>query len=271
MATREKGAPDPPRTADGAELSKMLAEAKAIREFAKSYPSAGNGLPELEARIAALREEQQRVKPGSQRLRQLEADARRKLSEIASLDAKKKAANDRIDKERLVLARMDEEGVRLAQSLATLQASIATVAEEIKALAQHDPKQPDSPTLATEQVDGDKLFEFFKCCFPNVAASAVAGDKAIFQTKWDDFLKKYVPSSMVEANDAEANAPADSRSAREVDKPVDEDDSVLEAAEQQFRTRATTAEGEQKRQLTAKADAVAAKRAKKLESDKPDG
>ena len=52
----------------------MLAEAKAVREFAKSYPSAGNGLPELEARIAALREEQQRVKPGSQRLRQLEAE-----------------------------------------------------------------------------------------------------------------------------------------------------------------------------------------------------
>ena len=52
---------------------------------------------------------------------------------------------------------------------------------------------------------------------------------------------------------------------------MDEDESVLEVAEQQFRARATTAEGEQKRQFTAKADAVAAKMAKKLKIDQSCG
>jgi hypothetical protein len=51
----KKSISDPTRAANDAELTKLLDEEKAVREFAKNYPSAGSGLPELEARIAALR------------------------------------------------------------------------------------------------------------------------------------------------------------------------------------------------------------------------
>ena len=162
---------------------------------------------------------------------------------------------------------LEKEVARIAAQIAEKATLLVNCEDKLakarKDLTELDAKQPEAPTLAAGLIDGDKLLEFFKCCFRSVAASAVAGDKAVFQTKRDDFLKSSVPSSNV----ADATSPADSCSAGAAVTPMDDDESVLEAAEQQFRAKATTAEGEQKRQFTGKADAVATKRAKKLKID----
>ena len=184
-------------------------------------------------------------------------------------------AEKTIKRHKAEMEALEKEAARIAAQIAEKATVLANCEDKLakarKDLTELDAKQPEAPNLAAGQIDGDKLLEFFKCCFPNVAASAIEGDKAVFQTKWDDFLKSSVPSSPVEANVADATAPADSCLAGAAVTPMDEDESVLEAAEQQFRARATTAEGEQKRQFTAKADAVAAKMAKKLKIDQSCG
>ena len=257
----------PPSAADGNRKRDDCKEGDGIAKLAseirllKTMDGADDSLQLKQQQYDKLVSERQAAKP---------IGAQRQKIVYAINDAEKTIKRHKSEVEAL-----EKEAARIAAQIAEKATVLANCEDKLakarKDLTELDAKQPEAPNLAAGQIDGDKLLEFFKCCFPSVAASAVAGDKAVFQTKWDDFLKSSVPSSPVEANVADATAPADSCLAGAAVTPMDEDESVLEAAEQQFRARATTAEGEQKRQFTAKADAVAAKMAKKLKIDQSCG
>ena len=76
-------------------------------------------------------------------------------------------------------------------------------------LTELDAKRPEGPTLAAGHLEVDRLFEFFKHCFPSAAAAAVEGDQAVFQTKWGEFVASSVPASPVKENVADVTAPAE--------------------------------------------------------------
>ena len=96
LARLKSAAPGAPRAPDeeSDEMAKLVADAKAIRGLAKESPILANALAALEARISELRATRLSVKPPSERLRQLEAEAKRKQKEVEGIQ-KKRAASAR--------------------------------------------------------------------------------------------------------------------------------------------------------------------------------
>jgi hypothetical protein len=134
--TRLKQAPDGSGTVEpetnNDELDKLVADAKAVRSLAKSVPGLGDALAGMDARIAEIRADRLKVKPGSERLRQLEGETKRKQSELASIQSKRAAANERIAKEQAKIEKLDADGLLLEAAIAKLQESVAKLAEEIQ-------------------------------------------------------------------------------------------------------------------------------------------
>ena len=114
------------------ELDKLVADAKAVRVLSKSVPGLDDALAGMDARIEKLRADRLKVKPGSERLRQLEGETKRKQSELAGIQSKRAAANDRIAKEQAKIEKLDADGVLLGAAIAKLQESVANLAEEIQ-------------------------------------------------------------------------------------------------------------------------------------------
>ena len=129
-AGRTDGAP---AETDEDELEKLVAKAKSVRSLVKSVPELGDALAALDTRIAGLRADRLKAKPGSERLRQLETETKRKQAELASAQSKRAAAQERIAKEQSIIAKLDADGVALTVAIAKLQESVAKLAEEFQA------------------------------------------------------------------------------------------------------------------------------------------
>ena len=95
-------------------------------------PGLDDALAGMDARIEKLRADRLKVKPGSKRLRQLEGETKRKQSELAGIQSKRAAANDRIAKEQAKIEKLDADGVLLGAAIAKLQESLANLAEELQ-------------------------------------------------------------------------------------------------------------------------------------------
>jgi chromosome segregation ATPase len=143
------------------EMAKLVADAKAIRGLAKESPILANALAALEARISELRATRLSVKPPSERMRQLEAEAKRKQKDIESIQKRRAAALERIAKEQAAIADLDAVAAASAASIAKLQEKISQLAAEVQAKATSDPPQGDeamdADTANTEarKPDGD--------------------------------------------------------------------------------------------------------------------
>ena len=123
-----------PAEAGEDELEKLVAKAKSVRLLVKSIPELGDALAALDARIAELRADRLKAKPGSERLRQLETETKRKQVELASVQSKRAAAQERIAKEQAITAKLDADGVALVAAITKLQESRATLAEELRSV-----------------------------------------------------------------------------------------------------------------------------------------
>ena len=141
------------------ELDKLVADAKSVRALAKSVPCLGDALAGMDARIAELRADRLKVKPGSERLRQLEGETKRKQSELASIQSKRVAANERIAKEQAAIEKLDADGVFLAAAIAKLQESVARLAEEIQVNSSSDPFRGSAAADATGNTEAKEKEE----------------------------------------------------------------------------------------------------------------
>ena len=92
-----------PAEAGEDELEKLVAKTMSVRSLVKSIPELGDALAALDARLAELRADRLKAKPGSERLRQLETETKRKQVELASVQSKRAAAQNALRRSRLLL------------------------------------------------------------------------------------------------------------------------------------------------------------------------
>ena len=121
---------------DDEDIRKLVDEIKQLKGVGKRVTGLSDIIEAKEAKVSELRAAQLRAKPGSVRLRQLESDAKRKSAELEALQKRKQATIERIEAERVVLAKMEADAAKLVQHVADLQASVAKLAEEIQAEAK---------------------------------------------------------------------------------------------------------------------------------------
>ena len=143
-----KGASAPvPR--DG-ELEKLLAEAKAVRALAKTVPGLDEVLAGKEATIDEMRASRLSVKPPSERMRQLEAETKRKQKDLETVQSKRTAATERIAKEQAAIAKLDADALVLAAAVAKLEEDVAKLAAELQSKTTHDVSGPEAAADTTK-------------------------------------------------------------------------------------------------------------------------
>ena len=178
LARLKSAAHGAPRAPDeeSDEMAKLVADAKAIRGLAKENPILAKALAALEARISELRATRLSVKPPSERMRQLEAEAKRKQKEMEGIQKKRAVALERIAKEQAAIAELDAVAAASAASISKLQEKISQLAAEVQAKAASDPSQgaadmdADTAKTGASELDGDIQVE---------AATTVAAELGI--------------------------------------------------------------------------------------------
>jgi hypothetical protein len=163
LARLKSAAHGAPRAPDeeSDEMAKLVADAKAIRGLAKENPILAKALAALEARISELRATRLSVKPPSERMRQLEAEAKRKQKEMEGIQKKRAVALERIAKEQAAIAELDAVAAASAASISKLQEKISQLAAEVQAKAASDPSQgaadmdADTAKTGASELDGD--------------------------------------------------------------------------------------------------------------------
>jgi chromosome segregation ATPase len=173
------------------ELEKLVAKTKSIRSLVKTIPELGDALVALDARIAGLRADRLKAKPGSERLRQLETETKRTQAALASVTSKRAAAQERIAKEQAIMAKLDADGVELAAAITKLPESMAKLAEEIQAAPVPAPMQQEvwHEATATSQEDSQDLESWLEgdsLAFVKEQRAAMGDDKFL---QLDSILK----------------------------------------------------------------------------------
>jgi chromosome segregation ATPase len=138
-------------------LEKLVAKAKSVRSLVKSIPELGVALAALDARIAELRADRLKAKPGSERLRQPETETKRKQAVLASVQSRQAAVQERIAKQQAIMAKLDADGVALAAAITKLPESMAKLAEEIQAAPAPMQQEVWHEATATSQEDSQDL------------------------------------------------------------------------------------------------------------------